>query len=103
MIKYKITQSNLEYTIEVKGHANQNPYGSDIVCASVSTMLIMTLNLLEKLNLQSCNVREPICDEGLFKVSINMSNDTAIKILDNLKESLDMLRMTYPKNIKYEK
>lgn len=103
MIKYKITNSDFEYKIEVKGHANQNPYGSDIVCASVSTMLIMTVNLIEKLGLQSCNVTKPICDEGLFLININKSNDTAIKILDNLKESLDMLAMTYPKNIKNEK
>lgn len=51
MIKYKVTKCDDEYKIEVKGHANQNPYGSDIVCASVSTALIMTYNLLERLNL----------------------------------------------------
>lgn len=100
MIKYSVTKSNNQYKIEVFGHANQNPYGSDIVCASVSTMLIMTLNLLEKLNLNSYNNTLPVCEEGKFLVDINMKNDTAIKILDNLKESLDMLAITYPKNIK---
>lgn len=103
MIKYKVTRSNDEYKIEVRGHANQNPYGSDIVCASVSTMLILTLNLMEKLELQSCNNTNPICDEGKFLININLSNDTAIKILNNLEESLDMLAMTYPKNIKSDK
>lgn len=103
MIKYKVAKSDEEYTVEVKGHANQNPYGSDIVCASVSTMLIMTLNLMEKLELLGCNITNPICDEGKFQLHINMSNDTAIKIVDNLIESLDMLSKSYPKNIKYEK
>ncbi len=103
MIKYKIIKNNLDYKIEVKGHANQNPYGSDIVCASVSTMLVLTINLLEKLGLNCCNVSKPIFEEGYALIHINMTNDTAIKILDNLQESLDMLKLTYPKNIKSEK
>lgn len=103
MIKYKVIKNYNEYIIEVTGHANQNPYGSDIVCASVSSMLIFTINLLEKLKLLSCNITKPICEEAYSKIHINMSNDTAITILDNLKESLDMLAISYPKNIKSEK
>lgn len=103
MIKYRINKNSKSYKIEVNGHANQNPYGSDIVCASVSTMLIMTVNLLERLNLFGCNITDPVCEEGLFVININTSNDIAVKILDNLKDSLDMLAITYPKNIKSEK
>lgn len=103
MIKYKIVKDNRNYKIEVKGHANQNPYGSDIVCASVSTMLVMTINLLERLNLNCCNVSKPVFEEGYASIHIDCSNDTAVKILDNLKDSLDMLTITYPKNIKSEK
>ena len=95
MIKYKITKSDDEYKIEVKGHANQNPYGSDIVCASVSTMLIMTLF--------RCNITNPVCEEGHFVLHMNYNDNTLKEILDNLSDSLDMLQESYPKNIKSEK
>ena len=103
MIKYKITKSDDEYKIEVKGHANQNPYGSDIVCASVSTMLIMTYNLIERLGLFSCNITNPICEEGYFSLHMNYKDNTLKEILNNLSDSLDMLQASYPKNIKSEK
>lgn len=103
MIKYKITKSDNSYKIEVSGHANQNPYGQDIVCASVSTMLIMTYNLLERLNLFSCNITKPICEEGKFCLNMKCDNKVAFEILENLKDSLDMLQSTYPSYIKSEK
>lgn len=103
MIKYKITKSDDEYKIEVKGHANQNPHGSDIVCASVSTMLIMTYNLIERLGLFRCNITNPVCEEGHFVLHMNYNDNTLKEILDNLSDSLDMLQESYPKNIKSEK
>ncbi len=103
MIKYNITSSDERYKIEIKGHANQNEYGKDIVCASVSTMIIMTYNLLERLGYFSCNITKPICEEGLFSLYMNISNNTQLEILNNLKESLDMLAITYPNYIKSEK
>lgn len=103
MIKYKVTKGDNEYKIEVKGHANQNSYGTDIVCASVSTMLIMTYNLLERLNLFRCNITAPVCEEGLFKLDMQVSDNTLKEILNNLSDSLDMLEQAYPKYIKSEK
>lgn len=103
MIKYKVTSSDEEYKIEVKGHANQNPYGQDIVCASVSTMLIMTYNLIERLNLFSCNITAPVCEEGLFVLNMKKSDNTLNEILNNLSDSLGMLESAYPKYIKSEK
>lgn len=103
MIKYKVTKCDDEYKIEVKGHANQNPYGSDIVCASVSTALIMTYNLLERLNLFRCNITAPVCEEGLFSLNMKLSDNTLKEVLNNLSDSLDMLASAYPKYIKSEK
>ena len=42
MIKIKI----LKDYIEVKGHANYDDFGKDIVCASVSSIVITTVNAI---------------------------------------------------------
>ena len=36
--------------IVVKGHANYDTFGKDIVCASVSTMMITTINCINVLD-----------------------------------------------------
>ena len=43
MIKVNVKNKNGKvYEIVVKGHAGYDDYGKDIVCASVSTMMITT-------------------------------------------------------------
>ena len=51
MIKVNVVRDNKEIkSIEIKGHSGYEEYGKDIVCSSVSTSVILTINLLEKLN-----------------------------------------------------
>lgn len=48
MIKVEIVYSNKNLTsLKVKGHANSNEYGKDLVCAAVSAVTIGALNALE--------------------------------------------------------
>lgn len=48
MIKVEIVYSNKNLTfIKVKGHANSNEYGKDLVCAAVSAVTVGALNALE--------------------------------------------------------
>ena len=42
MIKVEIENNK----IEIKGHANYDDYGKDIVCASVSSIVITTINAI---------------------------------------------------------
>ena len=41
-------------TIKVKGHANYAEYGQDIVCASVSTAVYMSINQIEVFDKSEC-------------------------------------------------
>ena len=49
MIKVNVTNNNgLVEKISIKGHAMYDDYGKDIVCASVSTMVITTVNAISR-------------------------------------------------------
>lgn len=87
--------------IEVTGHALYDQSGKDIVCASVSTALIMTINALEKLNVLDY-VKYDI-EEGYFQIEVNGMNHLVKAMLDNLQYSLTDLSNQYPKYIKIKK
>jgi len=98
MTKYKITVSDNSYKIEVKGHAMSGPYGSDIVCASISMAVAMTANLIDKLGF-GCNIMTLVHEEGKFIIETDLANETVVKIMDNLVDHLDEISRQYPKNI----
>lgn len=98
MISYKIVKTKDEYIFEIKGHANAAKSGKDIVCASVSTAIYMTLNLLESLT--GYNTSNAILDEGYSKIIYSLSDINGFKILDNLEFTLKDLEKQFPKNIK---
>lgn len=87
-----------ENYLEVSGHANQNEYGKDIVCSSVSTALIMTINLIEKFS-QLNDIKYQI-KEGYFQLEYNKNNKIVNNIVENLKYTLNELFIKYPKYIK---
>lgn len=87
-----------ENYLEVSGHANQNEYGKDIVCSSISTALIMTINLIEKFN-QLNDIKYQI-KEGYFVLEYNKNNEIVNNIVENLKYTLNELFIKYPKYIK---
>lgn len=93
MIKVKYTNNG----ILIEGHANQNEYGNDIVCASVSTSIILSINLIEKFNL--LNTIKYDLKEGYFRIEVIKSNDIVNNILENLKYTLNDLYSQYPKYI----
>jgi len=96
MIKVKISKNNnYIYELEVKGHSGYDTLGKDIVCASVSTMVITSINNI--LSLENTISYE----ESSGKVIIRVIENTDInqKILNNLIRMLDELKNQYPKNI----
>ena len=98
MIKIEIIRSNNNIKkISVLGHAMHNEYGNDIVCASVSTLVISTVN-----NILSINSETVIVSSADAKVIIEyISKDDIIDILiNNMISNLNTLANNYPKNIK---
>ena len=75
-------------------------YGKDIVCASISTALIFTANLIEKLNL-GYNIMDLVCEEGYFRLQIKTSDLTANAVFENLEYTLEEISKQYPKNLKF--
>lgn len=100
MTTYRIKRKGQEALLEVQGHADYDIYGKDIVCASISTALIFTANLIEKLNL-GYNIMDLVCEEGYFRLQIKASDRTANAVFENLEDTLEEISKQYPKNLKF--
>jgi len=93
MIKVEIENNK----IEIKGHANYDDYGKDIVCASVSSIVITTINAIigfdpESIYYEDLNNR--ILIEKL------KDDDITNKLINNMIELLEELEKSYKDNIK---
>ena len=98
MIKVEIIRNNNNIKkISILGHAMYDEYGKDIVCASVSTLVISTINNILSINDKTIKVEQNdsrIIIEYIFK-------DNIIDILiNNMISNLNTLANNYPKNIK---
>ena len=72
--------------LEITGHAEYDESGKDIVCAAVSTAIIVTANAVELLDLNS--KRELMIDEGYFKFTVLEHEHVLDKLLENLEYTL---------------
>ena len=96
MIKVNIKrQNNKVYEIVIKGHAEYDDAGKDIVCAAVSSMAICTVNGIIRLD-DSIDYEENF---GLLKIRVLKDTEINNKLLDNLVELLSELVNQYPENI----
>lgn len=93
MIKVSIKGNN--DVVVISGHAGYNKYGTDIVCAAVSSTVLTTINAIFLINESSIKVTEG--NELIIKV-IN-HNDIIDKLIINMINSLDELEKDYSKNI----
>ncbi len=101
MIKYHKTlrDQNLE-SLVISGHALFADFGNDIVCAAVSTAVIMTINAIESLG-EKENIKV-IIEEGYVEINVLKSTKIVDGLLNNLTYSLNDLNLQFPKNIKEE-
>ena len=94
----KVTYRKVNDVIEkinIKGHANFNEYGKDIVCASISTMVITSVNIILAFDTKAILFNE---SNDLFIENIKKDEITN-KVLNNLVEELLELESKYKKNI----
>lgn len=78
----------------VEGHAQHSPHGTDIVCASVSTLVLVTEESLRKRSPLKGDIREGFADVHVVKPSF----DTAI-ILDIFRTGVMQLAEAYPEHV----
>ena len=90
MIKVEIENNK----IEIKGHANYDDYGKDIVCASVSSIVITTINAIIEFDPES------IYYEDLNNRILIKDDDITNKLINNMIELLEELEKSYKDNIK---
>ena len=112
MINVSIFEYNngLINKIEIKGHSGYDVTGKDIVCSSVSTAFILSVNLLEKLKNEYAIEYECIQDENIPLMSLNighMNSNEQVRlvqtILENLVENLEMVSKQYQKFLNIKK
>ena len=92
MIKISISEDE----ITVKGHSGYSEAGSDIVCASVSSILITTVNALLSIDEDCISYKE---DDGYLNLKINKHNEIIDKLINNMINLLKELEVQYKKNI----
>lgn len=85
--------------VTIKGHAGYGVKGTDIVCASVSSIVITSVNAIIRIDEKAISYKQ---DEGFIEVCIN-NHDKYIDILiDNMISLLKELEKQYNKNIKID-
>ena len=93
MIKVNVSKD----CITVTGHANYDEYGKDIVCASVSSLVISTVNAIIKFNEEAISYKE---EKDKLVINILKNDDITKKLIGNMLDMLNELSSQYPKNIK---
>lgn len=93
MIKVNITEKK----ITIKGHAGYDEYGRDIVCASLSSIAITTINAILAIDNTAINYEQKK-DELIINV---LKNNKYTKILlNNMVSLFNELASQYEENIK---
>lgn len=88
MINIKAIEEQSEILIEVSGHARYAPYGADIVCAGVSSIVFM-LSFLGK-------IKE--IEKGRTVVCLN-NDETGRVALKAFKKTIEIISEKYPNTI----
>src|SRR5574344_1004700 len=98
MIKIKVNyDGSYIKSFKVTGHANYDEYGKDIVCSSVSSIVITSCNAVLKFDDKALKVNQK---EGLIDALVLKQDDTINKILINMIDMLTELSKDYEENIK---
>ncbi len=83
--------------ITISGHANYNEKGQDIVCSSVSSIVMTTINAINSLEEGAI---KSIVKEGYTEIIILNNSLIVTKLLENMINCLKSVEKNYPKNIK---
>lgn len=97
MIKVTILkENNLISNIKISGHSGYAEYGSDIVCAAVSSITTTTVN-----GILSINETIKATDDGnTLEIAVLEHNDVTDKLLINMIKLFEGIEIQYKKNLK---
>ena len=92
MIKIKVTEKN----ISILGHSDYDDYGKDIVCASVSSIVICSVEAISSFDINAVDIKET---KDKLEIIINKTDDITKKLINNMLNCLKELEKKYPQNI----
>ncbi len=96
MIKINLKYNNdLIESISITGHAGFDDFGKDIVCASVSSIVITSVNAIVRLDSDSIDYN----DSNGLSINVLSHNDVTDTLIDNMVSLLKDLEKQYKKNI----
>ncbi len=100
MINIKITKTNDNIDkISILGHSGYKESGSDIVCASVSSICITTVNAIIRIDSNAIEYDEK---DGYLTVDIKKHTTVIDILIQNMIELLYELEEDYKKYIKID-
>lgn len=82
--------------IIISGHASFDEYGKDIVCASVSSIVITSINAILRYN----NKAIKYTNDDELVIEILKKDEIVNLLITNMLELLKELEKQYPKNIR---
>ncbi len=98
MIKVNcVVSDGLIEEVSIKGHADYDTLGKDIVCAAVSSIVTTTINNIIALEE---NTIKYDTKEGNVCITVLRNSDVTNKLLNVLMNMLKELATDYPQNIK---
>lgn len=97
MIKVKVEKEKEKVKkVTITGHADYDEYGKDIVCSSVSSIVITTVNGIFSIDSHYLSVEE---EKNKMTIQIEQENEIGEKLIQNMISLLEELSRDYPKNI----
>lgn len=90
-------KNNYINKVIIKGHSGYSDYGSDIVCASVSSIAITTVNAITRLDSDLIYFDEK---DGFLTIEIKENDRIVNTLVNNMLDLFRELEIDYPKNIK---
>lgn len=96
MIRVKVLGKNKIEEISIKGHADYDEYGKDIVCSSVSSIVTTTINGIYEIDKKYLYLNEK--PDGMI-ITILKEDNVCDKLIKNMLSLLEELAESYPENI----
>ena len=93
MIKIKVAKNY----ISILGHANYDDYGKDIVCASVSSIVLCSVEAIANFDTEAIDIHQ---SKDKLDIIINKEYNITQKLVNNMLNCLKELEKKYPENIK---
>lgn len=93
MIRIRVSEN----VITLTGHAGFAEYGKDIVCASVSSIVITSINACLRIENNSIKYNE---EQDKLTINVISKSEVIKIIIENMIMMLEELASTYKKNIK---